>query len=82
MGTKSSVYKMPFIDRAWKANVNVKQRHWFWWPRFNWGWIFKDYPAIEPKILEHRTSALPFDKSENCEYLTYLIVDGFWNDSW
>jgi len=29
MGAKSSVYRMPYIDRAWKANVNVKQRHWF-----------------------------------------------------
>ena len=60
MGAKSSVYKMPLIDRALKANVNVKQRHWF-----NWGWIFKDFPAFEPKTLEHRTSALPFDKNEN-----------------
>ena len=29
MGAKSSVYRMPHIDRACKANVNVKQRHWF-----------------------------------------------------
>jgi len=29
MGAKSSVYRMPLIDRASKVNVNVKQRHWF-----------------------------------------------------
>ena len=39
--------------------------------------FFKDYLALEPKILEHRTSALPFDKNENYEHLTYLIVDEF-----
>jgi len=29
MGAKSSVYRMSLIYRAWKANVNVKQRYWF-----------------------------------------------------
>ena len=64
MGAKSSVYRIPLIDGAWKTNVNVKQRHWFWQPWFNWGWIFKDYLALEPKTLEHRTSVLPLTKIE------------------
>ena len=29
MGAKLSTYRMPLIDRDWKVNVNVKQRHWF-----------------------------------------------------
>ena len=82
MGAKLIVYRMSFIDKAWKANVNVKQRHWFYQPWFNWGWIFEDHLTLEPKIMERRTSALPFGKNENYEYLTYLIVDEFWNDSW
>ena len=62
MGAKSSVYKMPLIDRACKANVNVKQRHWFEQSWFNWGWFFKDYLALKSKTLEHGTSALLFWK--------------------
>ena len=62
MGAKLRVYRMPLIDRAWKANVNVKRIHWFWRPWFNWGWIFKDYLALEPKTLEHRTSLIFWQK--------------------
>jgi len=78
MGAKSSVYRMPLIDRVWKVNVNVKQRYWFKRLWFNWGWIFKYYLALEPKIWEHRTNALPFEKNENCKCLTYLIADESW----
>ena len=74
-GAKLSVYKMPLIDWAWKVNVNVKQRHWF-----NWGWIFKDYLALESETLEHRTSALSIGKK--WKYLTELVVDDSGNDSW
>ena len=62
MGAKSSVYRMPLIDRTCKANANVKQRHRFYQPWFNWGWFFKDYLALEPKTLEHRISAWLFWK--------------------
>ena len=62
MGAKLSVYRMPLIDRACKANVNVKQRHWFWQPWFNRGWLFKDFLTLEPRTMGHRTSVLLFWK--------------------
>ena len=39
--------------------------------------FFKSYLALEPKTLEHRTSALLFVKNENCEYFTYLLQVNF-----
>ena len=81
MGAKFSVYRMPLIDRAWKVNINVKQRHWFEWPWFNWGWIFKDYLALEPKILEHRTSLIFWQKIMKIPDLAILeIILDKWGD--
>ena len=56
-----------------QSECQLKQRHRFYQPLFNWGWFFKDYLALEPKTLDHRTSAFSFVGTKNCEYLAYLI---------
>ena len=45
-----------------QSECQLKQRHRFYQPLFNWGWFFKDYLALEPKTLEHRISASLFWK--------------------
>ena len=75
MGTKSSVYRIPLIDRACKVNVNVKQRHWFYQPWFNRGWLFKDYQPSNLKSGNIELVFCCFEKNENYEYSTYLIID-------
>ena len=78
MGAKSSVYRMPLINRACKANVNVKQRHWFQQPWFNRYWLFKDFLALEPKTLGHRTSVLLFYLKKKWKLWILELLDNWW----
>ena len=78
MGAKSSVYRMPLINRACKVNVNVKQRHWFQQSWFNRYWLFKDFLALEPKTLGHRTSVLLFYLKKKWKLWILELLDNWW----
>ena len=75
MGAKSSVYRIPLIDRACKVNVNVKQRHWFYQPWFNRGWLFKDY---QPSNLKSGNIELVFCCFEKWELWILNLLDNWW----